>query len=84
MGFGRGQGGTRLFYLTHNKLLAKRSVFSAALTQVITKVSARLPSFVIGQLIHSVVDCINEICPSHVAKHLGYLRLKQLKEMETL
>lgn len=67
-----------------NMQLAERSVLSAALTKVITKIAARFPNFVNGQLMPSVVECINDIFPSHVAKHLRYLRLKHLKEMDAM
>lgn len=62
---------------------AERSVVSAAITHVITRLAAMSP-FLNKKRIQAVVDCMNYICPPHVAKHLSEVRLKHLMETEAM
>lgn len=83
-GMRTGAGRDAFIYLSCSKLMAGRALFSAALTQIITRIAAMLPPFLNRHPIKAEVGCISDIFSPPVAKHLADLRRKHLKVIETL
>ena len=70
--------------MTRNMMLPQRMTFSAALTQLITDVAARLDPFIDNRPNQAVIACIEDICPPGVVQRLSDMRVKNLAEAENV